>query len=62
MLTFFRKLNPWHLTPTIMRQRLLEESEEQLVDAAKNREHWHSIEQMLLVRISRLQQELKVKQ
>lgn len=56
---FLKGLFNFRLTPTIMRQRLLEESERQMIDVAKNREHWQAMEVMLNGRIARLRNELR---
>ena len=56
---FLKRIFNFRLTPTIMRQRLLEESERQMIEVAKNREHWQAMEAMLNGRIARLRNELK---
>ena len=50
-----------HLSPTRMRQRLLEDAQRDLVETAKNREYYAAMEAMLVARVIRLTEELKVK-
>lgn len=56
MLSALRKA--FHLTPTRMRRKLLEESERDLVEVEKWLEYYQAQKPMLVKRINRLKKEL----